>query len=179
MKIKIFTVGGTIDKVYFDKKSKYEVGDPIISDILKNSNVTLKYKIQSILHKDSLDMTKTDRKLIAKTISREKSLNIVVTHGTDTMIKTAKFVKRSLKDNEKTIVFTGSMTPAIFKNSDAVFNIGGAIIASQSLPPGVYIIMNGKIFDPEKSVKNVSKNCFEKKDQKSRSGKNKDNTKQD
>ncbi len=164
MKIKIFAVGGTIDKVYFDDKSLYQVGKPMIVNILNESNVTIKYDIDSILHKDSLDMNKEDRELVAKKILEDKAKRIVVTHGTDTMVKTAIKVKKTLDaaKSKKTVVFTGSMTPANFKSSDAAFNVGGAVIASQSLPHGVYIAINGKIFTPNNTRKNVEKSWFEK-----------------
>ena len=163
MKLKIFTAGGTIDKIYFDKKSLYEVGYPTIFEILKEANVTLKYNHDVIITKDSLELTKKDRKLISDTILNEKAKRILVTHGTDTMIKTTRKLKNKLPDdNKKTIVFTGSMTPARFKRSDAVFNIGGALIAAQTLKPGVYIVMNGKVFDPDTSIKNIEQHCFEK-----------------
>lgn len=164
MKIKIFAVGGTIDKVYFDDKSLYEVGKPTIAGILNESNVTLKYKVDSILHKDSLDMNKEDRELVAKKILKDKEKRIVVTHGTDTMVKTAKKVKKVLDEAQckKTVVFTGSISPANFKISDATFNVGGAIIASQVLPSGVYIVINGRVFESDNAIKNVRKGYFEK-----------------
>ena len=116
MKIKIFAVGGTIDKVHFDDKSLYQVGKPMIVSILNESNVTLKYDVDSILQKDSLDMNKEDRELVAKKILEDKAKRIVVTHGADTMVKTAIKVKKVLNDakSKKTVVFTGSMTPANF-----------------------------------------------------------------
>ena len=164
MKLKIFAVGGTIDKVYFDDKSLYQVGKPTIIGILNESNVTLKYEVDAILQKDSLDMNKEDREVVAKKILEDKAKRIVVTHGTDTMVKTAKKVKKVLNDTQskKTVVFTGSMTPANFKTSDATFNVGGAVVAAQALPAGVYIVINGKIFEPDNTVKNVKRSYFEK-----------------
>jgi L-asparaginase len=158
MKIKIYTVGGTIDKVYFDRKSAYEVGESKIGEILKEANVNLEYEISSILHKDSLDMTDEDRRLVFNTISSDDHRHIIVTHGTDTMIQTAKSLKSVL---DKVIVLTGAMAPARFKYSDAEFNIGGAVAAVQVLKPGVYIVMNGRIFDPDCVKKNRGKNWFE------------------
>jgi L-asparaginase len=158
MKIKIFTVGGTIDKIYFDRKSAYEVGESNITEILKEANVNLDYEISSILHKDSLDMTDEDRQLIFDRISSDEHRHIVVTHGTDTMIQTAKKLK-AVRD--KVIVFTGAMEPARFKHSDAVFNIGAAVAAVQALEPGVYIVMNGRIFDPDRTQKNLERKWFE------------------
>ena len=159
MDIKILTVGGTIDKVYFDESSKYQIGESVADEILKESNVTIKYEIESILKKDSLDLTEIDRKKIIDTILKDPHDKIIVTHGTDTMIKTAQLL--SQKPHNKVIVFTGSMQPARFKSSDAVFNIGAAVIGVQILPTGVYIAMNGRIFDPNNSKKNVELKRFE------------------
>jgi L-asparaginase len=158
MKIKIYTVGGTIDKIYFDRKSSYEVGESKIGEILKEANVNLEYEIASLLHKDSLDMTDEDRRLISDRISSDEHEHIVVTHGTDTMVQTAKTLK-TIPD--KVIVLTGAIEPARFKYSDAVFNIGGAVAAVQVLEPGVYIVMSGRIFDPDRVKKNLERNWFE------------------
>ncbi len=158
MKIKIYTVGGTIDKIYFDRKSAYEVGESKIDEILTEANVNIEYEISSILHKDSLDMTDEDRRLIFNRISSDDHRHIVVTHGTDTMVQTAKTLKGIL---DKVIVLTGAMAPARFKYSDAAFNIGGAVAAVQVLKPGVYIVMNGRIFDPDCVKKNLERNWFE------------------
>jgi L-asparaginase len=158
VRLKIYTTGGTIDKVYFDKKSDYQVGDPQTGGVLERANVVIEYEVESILRKDSLDLTEQDRKLIRQTVESSPEDHIVITHGTDTMIETAK----TLQDVEgKTIVLTGSMYPARFRDSDAVLNIGCAIIAAQILKPGVYIAMNGRIFDPLSAHKNVELNRFE------------------
>ncbi len=158
MRLKIYTTGGTIDKVYFDKKSDYQVGDPQAGGVLERANVVIEYEVESILRKDSLDLTEQDRKLIRQTVESSPEDHIVITHGTDTMIETAK----TLQDVEgKTIVLTGSMYPARFRDSDAVLNIGCAITAAQILQPGVYIAMNGQIFDPLSALKNVELNRFE------------------
>lgn len=158
MKIKIYAVGGTIDKVYFDRKSEFEVGEPKVGEILKEANVNFKYEISSILHKDSLDMTDEDRKLVFDAVKSDEHRYIVLTHGTDTMIQTAKKLK-TIPD--KVIVLTGAMEPARFKSSDAAFNIGCAVAAVQTLQPGVYIAINGRIFDPDKVRKNLERNWFE------------------
>jgi len=158
MKIKIYTVGGTIDKIYFDKKSTYVVGEPRIGEILQEAHVNLEFEIASILHKDSLDMTDDDRQKIYDTIKADKDRYIVITHGTDTMIDTALKLK-TIPD--KVIVLTGSMEPARFKSSDAAFNIGCAVTAVQISKPGVYIVMNGRIFEADKVRKNLNKNWFE------------------
>jgi len=158
MRIKIFTTGGTIDKVYFDEKSTYEVGEPKIAEVLKEANVNLSFSIESLFRKDSLEMTDKDREEIYHRVGSEKASRIVITHGTDTMTDTAK---RLSDISGKTIVLTGAMAPARFKSSDAAFNIGGAVTAAQILPEGVYIAMNGRIFDPDKIRKNREKNMFE------------------
>ena len=158
MKIKIYTTGGTIDKVYFDQKSDYQVGDPQANGVLERANVVLDYEVESIIKKDSLDFTEEDRELIRKKVASTPLERVVITHGTDTMIDTAKVLKNI---SGKTIVMTGSMYPAQFRDSDAVFNIGGAVTAAQILEPGVYIVMNGRIFKPHQVRKNIELNRFE------------------
>jgi len=157
-KVHIFTAGGTIDKEYFDAKSDYQVGTPMIADVLKKAFVNLDYEITSILQKDSLEFTDTDRELIFKNINSCPGKFILITHGTDTMVETAQELS-SIKD--KVIVLTGALTPAKFADSDAPFNIGGAIGAVQSLSSGVYIFMNGKLYESGKVFKNRDKNRFE------------------
>ncbi len=158
MKIQIFTTGGTIDKVYFDKKSQYEIGDPQAGGVLERANVCFEYEVESILRQDSLDLTDDDRLKIRSAVEATPQDKIVITHGTDTMIDTAKVLSDI---SGKTIVLTGSMYPARFRDSDAVFNLGCAVVAAQTLQPGVYITMNGCIFDPSTSKKNVELNRFE------------------
>lgn len=158
MQLEIFTTGGTIDKVYFDAKSTFEVGEPQITEVLKEANLSIDYRVSSLLRKDSLDLTDEDRNLIRQAVRDSAANQIVITHGTDTMVDTAK----ALKDLPgKTVVLTGAMQPARFQLSDAVFNIASAIMAAQTLPPGVYIAMNGRIFDPDKVRKNINLNRFE------------------
>jgi L-asparaginase len=159
MRIKFIAVGGTIDKVYFDKMSEYKVGESAIGEILRDANVTFDYACESMIQKDSLDMTDQDRQEIYDAIQADEHRFIVVTHGTDTMIQTAKKLQNI---PNKVIVLTGAMVPAKFKSSDAPFNIGCAVTAVQSLSPGVYIAMNGRIFDPNKVRKNRELNLFEK-----------------
>jgi L-asparaginase len=158
MHIKFFTTGGTIDKVYFDAKSEFEVGPPQVTELLADANVTFAYEVESILRKDSLDLTDADRALIREHIAADAATHIVITHGTDTMIQTAL----TLRDiSGKTIVLTGSMQPALLRVTDAGFNLGTAVAAAQMLPPGVYIAMNGRIFNPTMIQKNILKNRFE------------------
>jgi len=158
MKIKFITTGGTIDKVYFDAKSEYEVGPPQVAELLREANVTFEFDVEAVLHKDSLDLTDADRELIRARIAGDAAARIVVTHGTDTMIQTA-LALRGIPG--KTIVLTGSMQPARFRVTDAEFNLGTAVAAVQTLPPGVYLAMNGRVFDPARSRKNAANHRFE------------------
>ena len=158
MKIKIFTTGGSLDKFYSTLESDFIVGDPQAATILRDANVTFEFEVESLLKKDSLQITDDDRTIILERVSRDPNRLIVLTHGTDTMIDTAKLLTQI---RGKTIVLTGAMQPAAFKTTDAYFNLGGAIIAVQTLPEGVYLVMNGKVFDPNRSIKNVGKNSFE------------------
>ncbi len=158
MHIKILTTGGTIDKIYFDAKSEFQVGESEIAQLLREANVTLDCVVESILRKDSLDLTDADRNMIADRVCRDDANRILITHGTDTMVETAA---RLLAIEQKTVVLTGSMQPARLRVSDAVFNIGCAVTAVQLLPPGIYIAMNGCIFDPRRVRKNVPEHRFE------------------
>tara|TARA_R110002073_G_scaffold73578_2_gene179990 strand:+ start:913 stop:1398 length:486 start_codon:yes stop_codon:yes gene_type:complete len=156
-RIRIFTVGGTIDKIYFDAKSSYEVGPPNITEVLSGLSLNLDYEVVSLMQKDSLEMTDADREAVRLAVSDAAEHQIVITHGTDTMVTTAEVLK-SVSD--KTIVLTGALSPALFKNSDAMFNIGAALTAAQIKPAGVYIAMNGVIFDYDKVRKDVENNRF-------------------
>ena len=156
--LEIFTTGGTIDKVYFDAKSTFEVGDPQIEEVLREANLSIDYQLTSLMRKDSLELTDADRSMIRAAVEKTPSQQIVITHGTDTMINTAN----NLNDIPgKTIVLTGAMQPARFRFTDAVFNIASAMMAAQILPAGVYIAMNGRIFNPLTARKNVALNRFE------------------
>ncbi|HSN17475.1 MAG TPA: asparaginase domain-containing protein [Gammaproteobacteria bacterium] len=157
-KLRIFTTGGTIDKIYFDAKSEYEVGEPQIGEILREMGVTFPFEITSLMRKDSLDLTDADRETIRRAVAGDASERVLITHGTDTMTETAKALRGI---EHKTIVLTGSLNPARFRGSDAIFNIGGAVAAAQTLPPGIYIFMSGRVFDALKVRKNRDKNRFE------------------
>ena len=159
MKIAIITTGGTIDKIYFDAKSDYHVGDPQIKVILDKVGATFDYSVSEVFQKDSLDITDEDRILIANRILESDASSIIVTHGTDTMVETANVLKEHVSG--KTIVLVGSLTPARFRETDAEFNIGVAVGAVQALPEGVYITMNGQIFNPDSVRKNRAENRFE------------------
>lgn len=154
----IVTTGGTIDKIYFDAKSDYQVGEPQIGGILEDFRVAFRFHVIPLLRKDSLFVTDADRQLLRATIAAQDEAHVLVTHGTDSMVQTAEVLAGI---SGKTIVLTGALNPARFEGSDAVFNIGCAVGAVQSLPEGVYIAMNGRIWDPRKVRKNVEANRFE------------------
>jgi len=154
----IVTTGGTIDKIYFDDKSDYQIGAPQIGDILTQLGVGFRFDVIPILRKDSLHVTDDDRALVRSTIEAQPHRHVLVTHGTDTMVETAAMLAGIA---DKVIVLTGALNPARFQGSDAVFNVGCAVGAVQSLPNGVYIAMNGRIWDPAKVRKNRDANRFE------------------
>ena len=154
----IVTTGGTIDKVYFDDKSDFQVGEPQIGRILQELGVAFRFSVIGLLRKDSLHINQGDRELLRAAIAAQPMRHVLVTHGTDTMVETAR-VLATVPD--KTIVLTGALNPARFRGSDAEFNIGTAVGAVQSLPFGVYIAMNGRIWNPLKVRKNVAANRFE------------------
>jgi len=158
MHITFITTGGTIDKVYFDAKSAFEVGESVVEHVLRQSEVGFEYQIKQLMRKDSLDLTDEDRRLIRAAVETASSSRIVITHGTDTMTETAGTLAGIAG---KTIVLTGSLSPARFQSSDADFNIGLAVAAVQCLGPGCYIAMNGRIFDADRVRKNREANRFE------------------
>ncbi|MGD8690538.1 MAG: asparaginase domain-containing protein [Gammaproteobacteria bacterium] len=158
MRIQIFTTGGTIDKTYFDAKSEYEVGEPQIGHILREAQVAFDYDVTSLFRKDSLDLTDEDRARIRQAVTECDANRVLITHGTDTMADTARFLNGIAG---KTVVLTGALNPARFRSSDAVFNIGCAIAAVQVCAPGIYIAMNGQVFDGGRVRKNRAENRFE------------------
>ena len=154
----VITTGGTIDKVYFDAKSDYQIGAPQIGEILTQLGVAFEFEVVPVLRKDSLDMDDADRAAIRSAIERQPHRHVLVTHGTDTMVETA----RALTDIPgKVIVLTGALNPARFQGSDAVFNIGCAVGAVQTAADGVWIAMNGRVWDLRRVRKNRSANRFE------------------
>ena len=156
--LEILTTGGTIDKVYFDKKSNYEVGDPFVEELLRKMNVNISFKVKSLMKIDSLDMTDIYREEISNYIKNSNANNFLITHGTDSIVETAIYLK---KISDKTIVLTGSLKPAIFIDNDAIFNVGSALTSAQILKNGVYIVINGQVFNPDNVRKNLEKNIFE------------------
>jgi L-asparaginase len=159
MKINIITTGGTIDKIYFDAKSDYQIGDPVIGALLQRMGMTVDFSVHSLMRKDSLELTDTDRQSIVNAVLESDSDHILVTHGTDTMVETGKWLLKHAP--QKHVVLTGALQPAAFRETDAVFNIGCAIGALQMVSPGAYIAMNGQVFDVTRVTKNVAANRFE------------------
>ena len=158
MQIAIFTTGGTIDKVYFDAKGGYEVGAPMVRQILEQARVTKHIPIVELLRKDSLEMTAADRIAVRDAVAASEATRVVMTHGTDTMVETARELQGL---PGKTIVLTGALQPARFADSDAAFNLGLAMGAVQVLPAGVYIAANGQVFAADSVRKNQVLNRFE------------------
>ncbi len=154
----IITTGGTIDKIYFDDKSDYQVGEPQIAGTLNLMHVAFRYDMETLMRKDSLHMTDADRQAIRAAVEASEAKHILITHGTDSMVDTAGALEGL---GDRRIVLTGALHPARFRDSDAVFNIGCALGAVQCVDPGVWIVMNGVVWDPRKVVKNVAENRFE------------------
>jgi L-asparaginase len=156
--VQIFSCGGTIDKLYFDAKSDFKVGEPQIEEIFARCQVGFDFRIVSLMRKDSLEMTDEDRQQIREQVQQTEADRVLITHGTDTMAQTGQELQSI---SGKTIVLTGSMSPARFQASDAEFNIGVAVGALMKSPPGVYIAMNGLVFDAGRVKKNRELGRFE------------------
>ena len=158
MKIRFITTGGTIDKIYFDALSQFEVGESQVAHILTEGMVDFEYDVVPVLQKDSLEMTDADRQMLRDYIAKDDASLYVVTHGTDTMPETAAALQGLAG---KTIILTGALTPARFKTTDAIFNVGMAVAAVQTAAPGVYIAMSGQVFAAGHVRKNRAENRFE------------------
>ena len=159
MLIRFITTGGTIDKIYFDALSQFEVGESQVKHILTEGLVNFEYDVVPLLQKDSLEMTDEDRAMLRDYIANDDGTHYVMTHGTDTMPETAEAL---VGLDGKTVVLTGALTPARFKTTDAIFNVGMAVAAVQTSAPGVYIAMSGQVFAAGEVRKNRSENRFEK-----------------
>ncbi len=158
MTIRIFTTGGTFDKVYFDALSEFRFGDTLVGDLLVEANVNFAYQVETLLQKDSLDLDDTDRELIRRAVEGADESRIVITHGTDTMVETARALAGI---DGKTIVLFGAMQPARMRYTDAMYNLGVATAAVQLLTPGVHLAMNGQVFAPDRVRKNRARGRFE------------------
>jgi len=157
--IRIFVTGGTFDKEYDMIHGKLYFKDTHLPEIFKLGRCTLDITVRTLMMIDSLDMIEEDRELIRRHCMRCDENHIVITHGTDTMVQTAKLIAQAKLD--KTVVLTGAMIPYKFGSSDGFFNLGNALAFVQALPKGVYIAMNGRYFRPDNVRKNKSTGFFE------------------
>lgn len=157
--ITLFATGGTIDKIYFDALSEFSIGEPQAPRLFEESNIREGFTVESVLKKDSLEITQDDRLLLREKVSNSQGSKVLITHGTDTMVDTAKVLAETITD--KTVIFLGAMQPARMRVSDAPFNLGFAFAAVQLLEPGIYIAMSGKVFSYDQVVKNRKAGQFE------------------
>jgi L-asparaginase len=159
MQIKILVTGGTIDKVYNELTGELTFGTSNLDEMLERSRSTVGINTEVLFLKDSLDMNDEDRGLILSKCLECSEDRVMITHGTDTMVETAQLLGNKIKD--KTIVLFGSMIPYSINNSDALFNLGTALSVVQNKTNGVYIAMNGQVFDFDKVEKNKALGIFE------------------
>lgn len=157
MSLLFLTTGGTIDKLYFDALSEYQIGDSVVERILRTARVALPFRVAELMRKDSLELTDADRATIRTAVEGAPETRIVITHGTDTMTDTARALSGVAG---KTVVLVGALAPARFAESDATFNLGLAVATAQVAAPGVWIAMNGTVFDGAKVRKDRSINSF-------------------
>ena len=157
--IKIFVTGGTFDKDYDEKNGRLYIKKTHMNEILALGRSKVEVVIETLMMLDSLDMKEKDRGLIVKKCAAAIEEQIVITHGTDTMTNTAKVL--GSKNLKKTIVITGAMIPYKFGTSDGLFNIASALAYVQTMPHGVYIAMNGRVFSHDKVIKNRETGIFE------------------
>ncbi len=159
MAIKILITGGTFDKEYDEIHGQLYFKDTHVPEMLKLGRCRLDVRYRTLMLIDSLDMTEVDRKIILEICKKSEEQQIVITHGTDTMVETAQLLGKNVKD--KTIVLTGAMIPYAFGSSDGLFNLGSALSFVQALPHGVYIAMNGRYFTWDNVRKNRELGIFE------------------
>jgi L-asparaginase len=159
MKIKLFVTGGTFDKEYNDLDGQLFFKNTHLPEILELGRSRLDVDINTIMMIDSLEMTDADREKIVQKCLETNEDNIVITHGTDTMVKTAETLAKRIEN--KTVVLTGAMVPYVFRSSDGLFNLGAALAFAQTLPAGIYVAMNGKYFNWDNAKKNKEIGEFE------------------
>ena len=157
--LRIFVTGGTFDKEYDEIGGKLFFKDTHVQEMLRLGRCSLEFDIQTLLMIDSLEMTDADRELILKNCISTPEERILITHGTDTMATTARALGPKIKN--KTVVLTGAMVPYKFGSSDGLFNLGSALAFAQTLPAGVYIVMNGRSFKWDNVEKNRTTGLFE------------------
>lgn len=159
MSLRILITGGTFDKYYDAIRGEFTFKESHLPSILKQARVTLPIIIESCLLKDSLQMNDEDRARILDACRQAIEKHIVIIHGTDTMVETAKKLGEAALD--KTIVLTGAMVPYAITESDALFNFGFALAAAQCSAPGVYVAMNGRVWPWNTVHKNKQLGVFE------------------
>ena len=159
MKIKIFVTGGTFDKEYNEFTGELFFKDTHLNEMFAFGRSRVSVDIRTLMMIDSLDMTEVDRKIIIENVLKTNEDKIIITHGTDTMVETAKMLGKKVKS--KTVILTGAMVPYKFGSSDGMFNLGSAIAFAQTLPAGVYIAMNGGYFMHDNCRKNKKTGEFE------------------
>jgi L-asparaginase len=159
MAIRIFITGGTFDKEYNEITGQLYFNDTHMHDLLEMGRSKVVVEIRTLMMIDSLEMTNEDRELIAYQCINCDENKIVITHGTDTMADTAKMLAQKVKD--KTVILTGAMIPIKFGSSDGLFNLGSALAFAQTLPPGIYVAMNGRYFNWDNVRKNKQTGMFE------------------
>ncbi len=160
MSVMIFVTGGTFDKEYNELDGSLYFNDTHLAEMLKLARCETAHELRTLMMMDSRDMTEADRKIILDNCKSTPHSKIVITHGTDTMVETAKLLAAHLQN--KTVVLTGAMIPYKFGSSDGMFNLGQAIAYSKSMPHGVYIAMNGHCFNHDNVRKNKAKGKFER-----------------
>jgi L-asparaginase len=159
MDIRLFVTGGTFDKEYNELNGQLFFKDTHIHEILKLGRSRLNTNTRTLMLVDSLDITDSDRRIMAENCANCEEERIVITHGTDTMTETAAYLAK--ENLNKTIVITGAMIPYKFGSSDGLFNLGGALAFAQTLPVGVYIAMNGRYFNWDNCRKDKQNGIFE------------------
>jgi len=157
--LRVFVTGGTFDKTYDEIRGRLSFADTHVPEMLRLGRSRVELTVETLLMIDSLDMTDGDRAAIVARCAECDERRIVVTHGTDTMVETARALAAGVSD--KTVVLTGAMIPYAFGSSDGLFNLGSALSFAQVLPPGVYIAMNGQCFAWDRVRKNTRTGVFE------------------
>jgi L-asparaginase len=159
MSIRIFITGGTFDKEYNELTGQLFFNDSHLPEMLELGRNLVPAEIRTLMMVDSLEMNDDDRELIAEHCAKSPEDRIIITHGTDTMTETAELIAERVEN--KTIVLTGAMIPYKFGSSDGLFNLGSALAFVQTLPPGVYVVMNGRYFNANNVRKNRQTGEFE------------------
>lgn len=155
--ILLLTTGGTIDKVYFDALSDYQVGETVVGRLLDVARVKRPFRVEEVARKDSLELDDADRALIYARVAAAPENHVIITHGTDTMTDTARQLANI---PGKTVVLVGALAPARFGESDASFNLGMAFATVQVAQPGIYITMSGSVFRADQVIKDRAKGAF-------------------